>query len=294
MNASAVRLKALMGMCFIIATAVISGCASSPSPSSRYALSQDRAPAGDFDASGLADAVPRYEPRRSAGNKSPYTVWGKQYRVMDNADGYVQEGTASWYGEKFHGHKTSNGEVFDMYAMSAAHKSLPIPSYARVTNLENGRSVIVRVNDRGPFHGDRLIDLSYAAAIKLGYQGQGTARVEVAAITVTQDGTMTVAGAPLNAAGSVAHRRTTAETDSVRALFLQLGSFSHRAPAQMLAEQAEAVVASAVRVREVETASGRFHRVQVGPFASDGEALRTRQQLEARGFVESILLTDTH
>lgn len=294
MNASAVRLKALMGMCFIIATAVISGCASSPSPSSRYALSQDRAPAGDFDASGLADAIPRYEPRRSAGNKSPYTVWGKQYRVMDNADGYVQEGTASWYGEKFHGHKTSNGEVFDMYAMSAAHKSLPIPSYARVTNLENGRSVIVRVNDRGPFHGDRLIDLSYAAAIKLGYQGQGTARVEVAAITVTQDGSMTVAGVPLNAAGSVAHRRTTAETDSARALFLQLGSFSHRAPAQMLAEQAEAVVASAVRVREVETASGRFHRVQVGPFASDGEALRTRQQLEARGFVESILLTDSH
>ncbi|MDC0664038.1 septal ring lytic transglycosylase RlpA family protein [Marinobacter sp. SS21] len=273
--------------------AVVSGCASSPSSSSRYALSQDRAPSGDFDASGLADAVPRYEPRRAAGNKSPYTVWGKQYWVLDSAAGYVQQGTASWYGEKFHGHRTSNGEVFDMYAMSAAHKSLPIPCYARVTNLENGRSVIVRVNDRGPFYGDRLIDLSYAAAIKLGYQGQGTARVEVAAITVTPDGALTVAGESMPEVGSVAGGGTGPGADGAMALFLQLGSFSHQAPAQLMAEQAEAVVASAVRVREVETAAGRFHRVQVGPFQNDGEAQRTRRELEARGFEESILLTDT-
>ncbi|MDX1755807.1 MAG: septal ring lytic transglycosylase RlpA family protein [Marinobacter sp.] len=282
-----------MGVCALAVTVVMAGCASSPGSSSRYALSQDRAPAGHFDASGLADAVPRYEPRRAAGNKSPYTVWGKQYRVMDSAEGYLEEGTASWYGEKFHGHKTSNGEVFDMYAMSAAHKSLPIPSYARVTNLENGRSVIVRVNDRGPFHGDRLIDLSYAAAIKLGYQGQGTARVEVAAITVTPDGVVTVAGEPLNQAVPVASGPTSRGGVGAQALFLQLGSFSHRAPAQLLAEQVEEIVASAVRVRAVETADGRFHRVQVGPFVDDGEALQARQQLEARGFVESILLTDT-
>ncbi len=287
MNTSAVRRNAWSGICLLLVMVVVAGCASSPRSSSRYALNQDRAPAGHFDASGLADAIPRYEPRRAAGNKSPYTVWGKQYWVLESADGYVQSGTASWYGEKFHGHKTSNGEVFDMYAMSAAHKSLPIPSYARVTNLENGRSVIVRVNDRGPFHGDRLIDLSYAAAIKLGYQGQGTARVEVAAITVTPDGAMTVAGEPMPGMDPL-----TGEEAGARALFLQLGSFSHQAPAQLMAEQAEAVVATAVRVRAVETAAGRFHRVQIGPFQTDGEAEQTRRQLEASGFEESILLTD--
>lgn len=178
---------------------MLAGCASAPPEpdhSSRYTITQDRAPSGHFDVSSLADAVPRYEQPCSAGNKSPYSVWGKTYSVMASNEGYVERGVASWYGEKFHGHKTSNGETFDMYTMSAAHKSLQIPGYARVTNLDNGRSVIVRVNDRGPFHGDRLIDLSYAAAKKLGYQGRGTARVEVAAITVRPDGSMMLAGKP--------------------------------------------------------------------------------------------------
>merc|ERR1712023_162379 len=103
--------------------------------------------------------VPVYEAPRRAGNKSPYQVWGKQYHVLDSNDGYVARGTASWYGEKFHGHKTSNGETFNMYTMSAAHKSLRIPGYARVTNLDNGRSVIVRVNDRGPFHGTSVVQV---------------------------------------------------------------------------------------------------------------------------------------
>ncbi|WP_092026427.1 septal ring lytic transglycosylase RlpA family protein [Marinobacter zhejiangensis] len=267
-----------------VLAAMLTGCASSPPPS-RYSITQDRAPEGGFDATGLQDAVPRYEPARTAGNRSPYTVWGKQYTVMSDARGYVEQGTASWYGEKFHGHQTSNGEIFDMYSMSAAHKSLPIPCYARVTNLDNGRSVIVRVNDRGPFHGDRLIDLSYAAAIKLGYQAQGTARVEVAAITVTPDGVARVAGesAPLSTDGAAT---------GAPGLFVQLGSFSHAAPARLMAEQAEALVSSAVRVREVETASGRFHRVQVGPFQDSSEAQRTLQQLADNGFRESILLTD--
>lgn len=277
-----------------LSAVVLAGCASSPdsSGSSRYSIAQDRAPAEGFDASGLADAVPRYEPPRSAGNRSPYTVWGKQYTVMSDASGYVERGVASWYGEKFHGHKTSNGEVFDMYAMSAAHKSLPIPGYARVTNLDNGRSVIVRVNDRGPFHDGRLIDLSYAAAIKLGYQAQGTARVEVAAITVTPDGVVRVAGenAPAQPATPAPTPVSTAGTPG---LFVQLGSFSNAGPARMMAEQAEALVPFSVRVREVETSSGRYHRVQVGPFQDSDQAQRTRQQLADSGFGEPILLTDT-
>lgn len=119
------------------------------------------------------------EPRSRYGNRSPYTVLGQSYQVRDSAEGYVEQGQASYYGNKFHGRRTSNLEVYDMYAFTAAHKTLPLPSFARVTNLDNGKSVVVRVNDRGPFHAGRVIDLSYAAAVKLGYRDRGTARVEV-------------------------------------------------------------------------------------------------------------------
>ncbi|HMB57244.1 MAG TPA: septal ring lytic transglycosylase RlpA family protein, partial [Arenimonas sp.] len=118
------------------------------------------------------------------GNRSPYSVLGKSYRVLDSANGYVERGTASWYGNKFNGRATSSGEIYDICSFTAAHKTLPLPSFARVTNLDNGRSVIVRVNDRGPFHEGRIIDLSYAAAVRLGVDRTGTARVEVRAISV--------------------------------------------------------------------------------------------------------------
>ncbi len=284
-----------------LATVVLAGCASSPETdhSSRYTLSQDRAPAGNFDVSGLGDAQPRYESPGNTGNKSPYTVWGKSYRVLESNDGYVATGTASWYGEKFHGHKTSNGETFDMYQMTAAHKSLRIPGYARVTNLDNGRSVIVRVNDRGPFHGDRLIDLSYAAARKLGYQSRGTARVEVAAITVRPDGSMTLAGEPFVPGDGRAPAASGAVADNVvgtasRGLFVQLGSFSSRDPAEALLGRVRSVLENPVRVRAIDTRSGRFHRVQVGPFENEEAARRTQSLLEARGFSQSVLLTDSH
>ena len=127
------------------------------------------------------------EPRSRYGNRSPYKVLGKSYKVRDSAEGYVERGTASYYGNKFHGRRTSNLEVYDMYAFTAAHKSLPLPSFARVTNLDNGRSVVVRVNDRGPFHGNRIIDLSYAAAVKLGYRDKGTARVEVRGLSAGEN-----------------------------------------------------------------------------------------------------------
>jgi rare lipoprotein A len=127
------------------------------------------------------------EPRSRYGNRD-YTVLGKKYHVLDDPSGYVESGTASFYGQKFHGRRTSSLEVYDMYAFSAAHKTLPLPSFARVTNLANGKSVIVRVNDRGPFHDGRVIDLSYAAAVKLGVYPAGTARVEVRALTVNDRG----------------------------------------------------------------------------------------------------------
>lgn len=271
----------------MVAALVLSGCSTSPDDhSSRYTIDQDRAPKGNFDVTGLADATPRYEQPRSAGNKSPYTVWGKSYNVLASNENYVKRGMASWYGEKFHGHKTSNGETFNMYAMSAAHKNLRIPSYAQVTNLDNGRSVVVRVNDRGPFHGDRLIDLSYAAAKKLGFLGNGTARVEVATINVSPDGSMTMAGKSF---GDSPSPNASGEN---RALFVQLGSFSQRDPAQTMLDRAKQVVGNPMRVREVETASGRFHRVQVGPFSNEDDALEAQARLQDQGFDESILLTD--
>ncbi len=142
----------------------------------------DSAPEEIVDIDAIPEPEVKAEPRSRAGNRS-YAVLGKRYQIRDSAEGYVEEGMASYYGRKFHGRLTSNQEVYDMYAFSAAHKSLPLPSYVRVTNLANGKSVVVRVNDRGPFHAGRVIDLSYAAATKLGFTKQGTAKVEVRALT---------------------------------------------------------------------------------------------------------------
>lgn len=289
----------IVGILAVLAL-VLAGCASKPEEtdhSGRYSLSQDVGPDSDVDVSQVTDAEPRYEAPRNAGNKSPYTVWGKQYRVMeaDQADGYVQRGSASWYGKKFHGHKTSNGETYDMYQMSAAHKSLPLPSYARVTNLDNDRSVIVRVNDRGPFHGDRLIDLSWAAAKKLGFLGSGTAPVEVAAITVRRDGSMTLAGSswqPGEDDAEPSPDRVEPSAPDGDALYVQLGSFSKVAPARQLEEAVKKRTGDPVRVRQVKTASGEFHRVQVGPFGDNLDAERAMERLAAEGFSQAMVLTD--
>jgi len=174
---------------------------------SPYAKAQeDPSTRGNYTAGGLykpgvKDSTPDYvpnvdcipeplvtdEPRSAVGNKSPYSVLGKSYRVLERTDNYVEQGLASYYGQKFHGRLTSNREVYDMYAFTAAHKTLPLPSFARVTNLDNGESITVRVNDRGPFHEGRVIDLSYAAAVRLGITQRGTGRVEVRALTPGSD-----------------------------------------------------------------------------------------------------------
>ncbi len=153
----------------------------------RYSLRQDKPPGKAPNLDHVKDAVPRYEPYTRQGNKN-YNVWGQDYEVWQEVENYQDEGMASWYGAKFHGYHTSNGEVYDMYTMTAAHKNLPLPSFVRVTNKENGKQVIVRVNDRGPFHDGRVIDLSYAAAYKLGMLNTGTAPVRVELIKVAPSG----------------------------------------------------------------------------------------------------------
>lgn len=212
----------------------------------------------------VPDAVPRPDPILAAGNKSPYSVNGVTYRVLDSAAGYREEGVASWYGTKFNGRKTSNGEVFDVYGPTAAHKTLPLPSYVRVTNLDNGRSMVLRVNDRGPFHSDRIIDLSYGAAVKLGYADQGTARVRVEAIAL--------AGAD--------DRRNTVDGTYRN---LQLGAFSSEASAQALADAARPLLSAPVSVSHVDAAHGRMYRLRAGPFATESELRSAQKTLSGAG-----------
>ena len=206
------------------------------------------------DLMAIPDAVPRAEPPSRYGNPASYEVFGRRYHVMDSARGYVERGIASWYGTKFHGRHTSSREVYDMYAMTAAHKSLPLPSYVEVTNLENGRRVVVRVNDRGPFHANRIIDLSYAAAARLGIVRKGTGLVEVRAIT---------GGEPPRPGPRPQVAAATADLS----LYLQVGAFSELDNAMRLKTRLHSFSPVPVRIREALAGRLRVHRVQLGPVA---------------------------
>ncbi|HET7125773.1 MAG TPA: septal ring lytic transglycosylase RlpA family protein, partial [Lysobacter sp.] len=209
----------------------------------------DSVPGDIPDVDRIPDPTVRKEPRSRYGNRS-YSVLGKRYRVLDSAEGYDEVGTASFYGKKFHGRRTSNLEVYDMYAMTAAHKTLPLPSYARVTNLDNGKSVVVRVNDRGPFHAGRIIDLSYAAAVKLGYRDQGTARVEVKGLAgpyddaSEQDGVLASATSAAPGTASVPTKPDTAMDKLVDALPIASAQASERAPSTTAATSAPPAIAA--------------------------------------------------
>jgi rare lipoprotein A len=265
----------------------------------------DSGPAIPPDVSQLPEPVPRSEPRARYGNRSPYTVLGRSYHVMESAAGYVQRGIASWYGEKFHGRATSSLEPYDMYAFSAAHKTLPLPTFARVTNLENGRSVVVRVNDRGPFHADRLIDLSYAAAVKLGVHARGTARVEVRALTPGETAlARTAAPRARGDAGQVAAPRRPASATAVRATprgasthaagrtWVQVGSFGNKDNAQRLRDRLRAAELAPVSLDRARAGNGRVWRVRLGPL--DGRALAEHlaAQVRALGFRQPTLVNE--
>jgi len=176
------RLIALISL-FIISLVQLSGCSAG-----RYQHAQDFIPNPILDPAALKDAEVKVEPLSSMGNPKRYTVLGKEYAVMTQAAGFKQQGFASWYGMKFHGHATSNGEIYDVYQMTAAHKTLPLPSYVKVTRTDTQESVVVRVNDRGPFHEGRIIDLSYSAAVKLGIHKSGTAAVTMEVISTPTQG----------------------------------------------------------------------------------------------------------
>tara|TARA_R110001592_G_scaffold138892_3_gene358460 strand:- start:816 stop:1718 length:903 start_codon:yes stop_codon:yes gene_type:complete len=242
---------------------------------SRYDIQQDRASSQLLDPAQIREVIPMRETRTSAGNKSPYTVNGKTYRVMQSEQGYRERGFASWYGEKFHGHKTSNGEIYDMFQLSAAHKSMPLPGFVRVTNLENNRSIVVRVNDRGPFHSERIIDLSYAAAYMLGFDNKGTAMVEVEAIVPTLAATTESPRPPSPAA--------LAPQQPGGGAILQVGAFSDLQAAQQLTMKLQKMTSRPVFIRSVEIGEERelIHRVRVGPIPSADEIGRITDSVVA-------------
>lgn len=206
------------------------------------------------DLANLPDPIPKPEPRSKYGNPASYTVAGKTYSIMNSAAGYAETGLASWYGTKFHGRRTSSGEAYDMLALTAAHKTLPIPTYATVTNLDNGRRTIVRINDRGPFHDDRIIDLSYAAAVKLGYHSVGTANVRVEAISFDA-------------------------VDTGRSYTVQAGAFTQLASADALQVQLKGLIDHPVSV--IQTPDDHLYRVRIGPITGE-TALEKVKALFAR------------
>jgi len=257
--------------------AVITACFTACSSMAPLEPSDD-APLNPRDVSGIPNAVPKHEPLSRYGNPASYVVYGKRYHTLSSSKGYQERGLASWYGTKFHGKRTSSGEPYDLYGMTAAHKTLPLPTYVEVTNLGNGRSVIVKVNDRGPFHGDRLIDLSYTAAVKLKIVGNGTERVEVRAIDTGTPATTTqatpAAPAPVSQQG-----------DAV--LYLQVGAFSNRENAERLQGKILAEDIGAVRIIESTGDNGTFYKVQVGPLSDATELDRVARALKPLGINES-------
>lgn len=250
--------------------------------------SRDSGPNRPMNFSHLENAVPKHEKRTRAGNPSTYVVLGKRYYVMKESTGYVERGPASWYGKKFHGRKTSNGETYNMYAMTAAHKTLPIPTYLQVTNLDNGKSVVVRVNDRGPFHGNRIIDLSYAAASKLGFAQNGVGNVELRAIEPGQARTTTASAAP--AARNTPNVSATPSRASNQ-LFLQLGSFISRSNAESLRAQLALNNVTTAAVQQTEVDRKYIYRVRIGPLASTEEADSLASRIHQLGMgVPSIVI----
>lgn len=302
--------------------ALLASCASNTATSTRTAPAKpgisgpgdyvrphkDGAPWWDVDVSKIPDAtpMPHYGPVKA----NPYTVLGQTYYPIGDGRAYRETGTASWYGTKFHGQPTANGEKYDLYGMSAAHKTLPLPSYVKVTNLDNGRTVTLRVNDRGPFYSDRIIDLSFAAAKKLGYAESGTARVKVEGIDPEQwwarqgkQPPLVLAQAqqaarkpaatlaqpveqytppPQQHAGATLplevarHDQPAGEGD---ALFLQVGAFANPDAAQLLRDKLSSFTEAPVFVSAVTHRDQVLHRVRLGPIGSQDEAAQLEQSL---------------
>jgi rare lipoprotein A len=261
-----------------------------PPPANRGGYYQDDGP-GDLPVAELLrtpDAEPRIEPIAKATTRS-YTVLGRSYTPITDERPFVQRGIGSWYGKKFHGQRTASGERYDMYKMTAAHPTLPIPSYARVTNLDSGTSVIVRINDRGPFHATRIVDVSYTAALKLGLTGKGSRQVEVSRLLPDD-----IARINQNKASTLAQARSTTEPapampDQPGNIYLQLGAYSQSTNAEQMRQKLGASWQSpwpGLQVMQV----GSVYRLLSGPFDSRERASDVAQQMQNDGLPKPLVV----
>lgn len=260
----------------LVCIIALKGCGAFPTSDGFYGQ-KDGAPARPIDVSMVRDAVPRVEPFSKYGNPDSYVVNRRRYHVLKDNTNYTERGIASWYGTKFHGKRTSSGEPYDMYAMTAAHKSLPLPTYARVTNLENGRSVVVKINDRGPFSPNRIIDLSYSAASKLGILKTGTALVEINTI---DPGHKQVKKPVLKSA----------QHDF--GLYLQIAAFSNPQNAEELRSRLMNKTSSDIQVSRAQQENKEIYRVRIGPISDIDEADRMSKLVIAEGLGEPRIIID--
>lgn len=272
------RATRISNMLVLAAALLLSACSSHPnrrSSPNAAPPNEDYAPAADEipeDVAKTPDAVPQEAPLSKSGNPKTYTVFGENYTVMESAAGFRQRGYASWYGKKFHGRKTSSGERYNMYGMTGAHKNLPLPTYVRVTNLGNGKTTVIKVNDRGPFHSERIIDLSYAAAAKLGIIGHGTAMVEIEVVTSGGQSTPAPPATP-----------GTAEMMPIaRSGYLQVAAYKDPINAVALREELQQHGIGPVEIRITDGQRTTLHQVVVGPFNGEPAAVATLKQLSER------------
>lgn len=260
--------KYFLALLFVTVILQLTGCGTMHRH--RYHYGQDCAPNFHIDANSVPDAVPKEEPLSKYGNPRTYVANGRRYYVMKSAEGYDQRGIASWYGMKFHQVRTSSGELYDVAKMTAAHCTLPLPTYVQVTNLSNGRRVIVKVNDRGPFAANRIIDLSYVAAVKLGVTAHGTALVEVKAIDPRHP-------------EYTANQPPPALKYGTPTLYLQIGAFAQRSNAEALAQRAKGCTDYPAVIKTVERDGRTLYRVQIGPIPSVDHYDELSDRLERSG-----------
>ena len=239
----------------------------------------DSAPKKKIDVETIPNAIPKREPKSRYGNPKSYVVFGKRYDVMDSGKGYIEKGIASWYGTKFHGRRTSSGETYDMYAMTAAHKSLPLPTYVQVTNLSNSKFIVVKVNDRGPFHENRIIDLSYTAAIKLDIIQKGTGLVEVKAIDIEDSKEVILV-----------------EDDKIStqdaSFYIQVGTFSKLESAKKLKQNLVSFGDNLIKISNVIVSGNTLYRVRIGPFTDTKLSDSIVSKLSDFGIFEHRIVTN--
>ncbi len=277
----------------VLLAVVLSACSTSRQITQVSAVKDGR-PARSVDVTKIPNAKPSAVVRTRAGNAPKYTILGKTYRVLTTSEGYRKRGVASWYGTKFHGRRTANGEVYNMFAMTAAHTTLPIPSYVRVTHVANGRSIIVRINDRGPFHDNRIIDLSYAAAKKLGVIETGVAIVDVIDVTPIEKNILAVESIgtanvfKLNA-GSAEAIPSALSAPNQKDVYIQLGAFQQYQSAKALSNKVAAILSHTVNVV---AGKDKLHRVFVGPVNSPQQLASIQNLLKQQGLSEGHVIRD--